>query len=375
MFWAIAAAALLIAALVAFAPLLRGKTLLQPAALALIFLLPVAGLWLYHDVGTPAALEMQSTPHPMTGAAATPDDIDQMIASLRGRLTRTAADLDGWILLARTLKTLQRYPEALEALQVAHGLAPDDPVVMTELAEARIFVTNDGRIDPDSVLMLERALELDPQQQKALWLLGIADAQSGNLEGAVARWESLLAMLEPGSAVAQSLQGQIDEARRRLGLPVETPAMPPAGSPAETVAAAAPTATTAAPPPAAPEAGTAGGWAGTPVRVSVSDAARTSVPAGATLYVVVRTPGPAMGPPLGVRRLNDPVLPLDLTITDQDSMLAERRISLESEIQLQARISLTGSPAARSGDWQSKPVTVPLDASGTVDLVIDQKVE
>ena len=60
-----------------------------------------------------------------------------------------------------------------------------------------------------------------------------------------------------------------------------------------------------------------------------------------------------MGPPLGVRRIIDPVLPLEITISDQDSMLEERQISSESEVQLQARISLTGSPAAGSGDWQS----------------------
>ena len=69
------------------------------------------------------------------------------------------------------------------------------------------------------------------------------------------------------------------------------------------------------------------------------------------------------------------VLPLDLTISDGDSMLQERRISLESEVQLQARISLSGSPAAAAGDWQSAPVSVPLSATDTVELVIDKQVQ
>jgi hypothetical protein len=91
--------------------------------------------------------------------------------------------------------------------------------------------------------------------------------------------------------------------------------------------------------------------------------------------VIIRSTGPAVGPPLGVRRLNDPVLPIDITISDRDSMLQERKISLEAEVQLQARISLTGSPAAASGDWQSAPVVVPLGSSDTVELVLDQQVK
>jgi len=71
----------------------------------------------------------------------------------------------------------------------------------------------------------------------------------------------------------------------------------------------------------------------------------------------------------------DPILPLDITISDQDSMLAERKISLESEVRLQARISLSGTPAAASGDWQSAAVTVPLSATDTVELIVDQQVE
>ena len=118
-----------------------------------------------------------------------------------------------------------------------------------------------------------------------------------------------------------------------------------------------------------------GAWQGTPVRIAASEAARAQIPTGAVLFVVIRSPGPAVGPPLGVRRVIDPVLPLDLTINDGDSMLQERKISLESEIQLQARMSLTGSPAAASGDWQSAAVKVPLGATDTVELVLDQRIE
>jgi cytochrome c-type biogenesis protein CcmH len=370
MFWVIATVALFVAALVTFLPLLRGKTFWQPAALALIFLLPAAGLWIYTEVGTPQAIGLPTTtsaaPHPGASNAAGDADIETMIGSLRARLKESPEDFDGWMLLARTLKTMQRYPEALDALLVANRIAPDNPTVMVELTEARIFASNDGQIDTESIAMLQRAVELDPSQQKGLWLLGIAAAQAGDLEGAVSRWETLLAQLEPGSPVAQSVQTQINEANARLGRPTAEAVVP--------MAAAAP-AEAAAQEAMAPEPVAEGSWRGTAVRIAASEAARNKIPAGAVLFVVVRTPGPAVGPPLGVRRVVDPVLPLDITISDQDSMLAERKISLESEVRLQARISLSGSPAAASGDWQSAAVTVPLSATDTVELTLDQQVE
>lgn len=118
-----------------------------------------------------------------------------------------------------------------------------------------------------------------------------------------------------------------------------------------------------------------GSWKGVAVTVSAGETGASRIPTGGVLYVMIRSPGPAMGPPLGVRRIIDPVLPLEITISDQDSMLQERQISSETELQIQARISLTGSPAATPGDWQSPQLTVALDSAETVELVIDQRVE
>jgi len=368
MFWVLASAVLFAAALITFLPLLRGKTFWQPAALALIFVLPAASLWLYTEVGTPEAIKLAKTgrPHPAAASAAGQSDIDTMIDGLRARLTESPEDLDGWMLLARTLKTMQRYPEALEALLVARGIAPDNPAVMVELVEARVFVSADGRISADSAAMLERAVELDPAQQKGLWLLGIASAQNEDPEGAIGYWETLLSQLEPGSTVAQSVQNQINEANSRLGRPVAQAELP-AAAPAAQLSVAQETS------PAATVAD--GSWQGTKVRIAASEAARNVIPPGAVLFVVARSAGAAVGPPLGVRRVMDPVLPLDLTISDQDSMLQERKISLEPEIRLQARISLSGSPAPSPGDWQSEAVTVPLNSPDVVELLLDQQLE
>ena len=378
MFWIIAAIALFVGALLTFLPLLRGKTLWQPAGLAMIFALPAAALWLYTVVGTPQAIGVKPTPHPVAANAEELGDIDEMINGLRSRLAEGPEHFDGWMLLARTLKTVQRYPEALEALQVAQRLRPDDPQAMVELAEARIFVSQDGRIDDESVFLLERALELNPEEQKGLWLMGIASAQAGDFAFAISYWESLLELLEPGSPVAQSVQNQINEAQARLGMePTPVPVAAEAMAQTDTqpaIEAQVPAQPAAEDQPPVPPTAD-GAWQGTPVRISASDEAQAAIPPNAVMFVVIRSAAIAMGPPLGVRRVIGPQLPLEITLTDADSMIAERQISFESEIQLQARVSLSGMPGATSGDWQSAPVIVPLDSGEPVELVIDQRVE
>jgi cytochrome c-type biogenesis protein CcmH len=376
MFWILAAAAVFVATLIALLPLFKGKTFWQPAALALIFLVPAASLWMYTEVGTPEAIDLAPPPRAETAPtdhAQGAGDMNSAIDNLRARLEANPDDLEGWVLLARSYRSQQRLDEAVQALETAHGIAPDDPFVMVELAEAWIFTSPDGQISDESLSMLQRALAIDPTQQKALWLLGIAAAQVGEYQYAIEQWESLMAMVEPDSPVAQSLQTQIDEARAALAN--ENGAPPPEATEtatADSVEAAANPAMSA--PPAEPADTGEEGWQGTRLAISAGAAMPADLAARAVLYVVIRSPGPAMGPPIGVRRINGPALPLELTITDRDSMIAERKISLESEIQLQARLSLSGSPAARDGDWQSASQTVSLDSDAPVQLVLDQQV-
>ncbi len=377
LFWILAAIVLALATLIACLPLFRQKTGWTPIALALVFALPAGALMLYQEVGTPQALDIVGAPQTSVanshqGDPANNAEIDDLVSSLRSRLSEDTASLEGWVLLARTLKTMQRYPEALDALETARRIAPDDPFVTVELVEARIFVSRQGLIDQESVALLQGALTADPSQQKALWLLGIAATQAGEDEAAISYWETLLQELEADSPAAQSVQDQIATAQNRLGQATETRDQSADLQPAETITAP-PVVPAAAQEPA--EASESGSWAGLDVHVSGGNESQTELPASAVLYVMIRSPGPAVGPPIGVRRIRNPVLPVEVSISDRDSMLQERQISSQTEIQLQARLSMTGAPQAMSGDWQSNPLTISLKSTESLELVIDQQVK
>ena len=225
MFWIIAAAALFTGLLIALFPLLRGKSFLQPLALALVFALPAGGLWMYKTIGAPAGIDVVGTPQ-VAGQAdphsASGGQMEAAIVSLRERLAANPEDLDGWMLLARSLSSTQQHAAAAEALENAHRLAPENPIVMIELAEGWIFLTPDGRIPDRSMDMLERAVEIQPDAQKGLWLLGMGHAQRGDDAFAISYWQSLMALLQPGSKPRGPLQIAIDDDGHQNGALVFT---------------------------------------------------------------------------------------------------------------------------------------------------------
>lgn len=338
MFYILAAIVALLAGIALFWPLLTQGRQARNYALALVLVMPLAALLLYQQVGTPLGIGISGVPqrqvaHP--GGAA--GQMSDLVAQLELRLQENPADLEGWVLLGRSYKTMQQFDAARSALLRAYQMAPDDPLVLAELAEARLFASGQPTLDQETRALLQRAIDLDPEQQKALWLLGIAASQDGDQATAVQYWQKLLSLTEPGSPVARSVQDQIDRAQARPG------------------AATAIADDTDAP-------------AALEVEV-VLDGDLPALPPQAALFLIIRDPA-APAPPLGAKRVANPGFPVTLTVTDGDSMLAERPIFASDPLQIQARISLSGSPVPGEGDMESAPISVSGAHQGPVELTI-----
>jgi hypothetical protein len=56
-------------------------------------------------------------------------------------------------------------------------------------------------------------------------------------------------------------------------------------------------------------------------------------------------------------------------------MVPQRPISSVERLELQARLSLSGSPAPSAGDWQNPAVAVATDSAELATLNLDQMVE
>ena len=332
MFWILATAIALVAAITIIWPLLREGGIGRNYTFALVILIPIMTLLLYQKTGTPDGINVNGRPVPQSAAAQGPqeDQIGGLVRQLEERLRQSPDDLQGWLLLGRTYKTMQQYEAAHAALDHALALAPDDPLVIVEVAEAMMFVSGSPAIGEEQVTMLERALSINPDQQKALWLLGFAASQSGDDERAIELWQHLLAQMDPAGGTSDAVQTQLDEARARLGIEA-TPA-----------------------------------WQGIQIDI-VAPSQDYIVSAGAVLFVIARRPG-IPGPPLGVRRIQNPVFPLRILLNDRDSMVPEAPVSSANPIQLLARLSLSGSPTASQDDLQSQAVETGLETDGSVSL-------
>ena len=107
-------------------------------------------------------------------------------------------------------------------------------------------------------------------------------------------------------------------------------------------------------------------------RVSLSDAAMAAMSGNASVFVIARDPN-APSPPIAVvrRMLSD--LPAVVSLSDAQSMVEGRNLSAFPEIELLARVSLSGGPAAQSGDWFGSMIVRPAEKD-SVFLTIDQQV-
>ena len=333
------------------------------AALLLVaLLLPASALLLYRLVGAPQALDPANV-------AAAPDeqgpDMQKAIAALAARLAQQPGDAEGWALLARAYQATGRNQESLDAYRHAHELAKDNPAVTVEYAQALAVVAPDHRIQGESRELLEGVVKADPSNQRALWLLGISDYQANRYDSAIARWNTLLPLLEANSDVAASVKQQIAEAEaKRDGK--EPPAAAASENDGSIAASAAPTKSNA-------PGGTATVAPRLTVQVSLDPELAGKLDADATLFVFARAAsGPPM--PLAIQRLKASQLPLTVTLDESMGMLPNMKLSMFPQVVIGARISKSGNALPQSGDLQVLSAPLDMHRSEPIALVIDQVV-
>ena len=286
---------------------------------AAVLLMATAGyLW----TGSPHAA-WQSAP-PATTTPAGHASIEAMVGELTERLKASPDDAQGWAMLARSLNVLGRYPEALPAYEKARALRGDDATLLVDHADA-MAVARGRRIAGEPLALVRRALQLDPDNLKALSLAGSEAFERSDYPAAVAYWEHARRVAPAGSPYLAPLESGIAEARSLSGAAATV--TPAAGS-KTTAAAATP------------------GITGT---VSLAAALRSRVRPDDTVFVYARAVQGARMPVAIVRRqVRD--LPFEFTLDDSNAMSPTQRLSSLSQATLVARISRSGDATPQAGD-------------------------
>ena len=311
--------------------------------IATVVLVPLLAVGLYQLVGTPAALDPATrAPVPTAADGSTdPAVFAAAIAQLRAELERNPDQPEGWPLLARALASQGDFAGARDAFAKAVELLPDNPDLLVEAAQARAQAHPDNLFDDDALAQLQRAVQLQPGNQRALWFIGVAQRQRGQDAEAAATWEPLVSQVD--ARTAASLRAQIAAAREAAGLPPlakPTPATAPAGT-------------------------------GLRVKVSLDPdfAARARLKGDAVVFVTARAAG---GPPMPVAAERHTLgeLPLDIVLDDSDSLMPTQKLSAMEAVDVSARLSAGGTADRQEGDVESATVTVRLPSSQVVELVI-----
>jgi cytochrome c-type biogenesis protein CcmH len=179
----------------------------RKTAIAILILLPILGLVGYGILGNPKAMDPTQAAAPQQ---MTPEKINEMVSSLAEKLKANPDDTQGWLMLARSYKSLGRYSDAVQAYAKVEKAINDDPDQLASYAEA-IAMANGKGINGKALQLIERALKVDPKHAHSMFLAGAAAMEAGDNKKGLSYWEPLLPQVEPGSEIEQMLRNGIEK--------------------------------------------------------------------------------------------------------------------------------------------------------------------
>ena len=285
----------------------------RPVLLLTAVAIPVLALSVYLEVGEPdaqvlreAAVVLQLDPERNRL------ELDRWRVLLADRLDRIPDDAQSRYLLGRIYLKDGEYKGAAESFAQAHAIVGDDPSIDLVWLQA-LYLAGAGRLGDQAMSIAERILKRAPSQPLVLEMLAIDAYRGGDFGESVGLFSRALGnTLEPMQRTALELF--LKQARSMLG-----------------------------------DAGP-----GIDVRLNAVEAP----PASATLFVIARPVGGGM--PFAVVRRAAVPLPEVVRLDDAVSMNPALPLSAADEIEVVARISLTGAAVSHPGDWEwrSQPLSV-----------------
>ncbi len=176
--------------------------------LAIALPLFVGGLYVW--LGSPG---MPSQPFADRKAPRLDPRVAQVVARLEAEVKAKPEDLVARLKLGQAYWTLQRWREAADAFGAAWKLSPKRSDIGAAHAEALVRAAN-GIVTEPARKAFARVVELDPNEPRARFFLGLADAQAGRTRAALTRWILLEADTQATAPWLPRLRAEIAKAAR-----------------------------------------------------------------------------------------------------------------------------------------------------------------
>ena len=287
-------------------------------AVVLAVALPISAMGFYIWVGQPEAL------NPM--ALKSPEQVDQkdlakLAETLADKLQSQPENLQGWVMLGRTYRTLENFDASLKAYDTALKLSADDDLQLERIEV--MAMQRQGNFDGEPWRVIREILQKDPQHFGALLTAGSASYAEGKYADALKYWEQARKPLEANHPDLAGLENAIATVRDKMGLPAKAASTAPSG-------------------PAASALNVSG-------QISLSAALKAKASPNDAVFVYA-TPANGDRMPLAIMKTTVSQLPLNFTLDDSTAMTPERKLSTAGEVLIKVRVSKSGNAMPQSGD-------------------------
>jgi cytochrome c-type biogenesis protein CcmH/NrfG len=212
-----------------------------------------------------------------------------------------------------------------------------------------------NRLAGEPEAFIARALALDANHPKALWLKASADEEADRYGDAIAAWQRLQAVLPPDSQDAKIVAANLQR-DREAAANIKADAAgksAPGGASAAAVASAAGNSISG--------------------EVSISSTLSSRAAPGATLFIVAKSVDQP-GPPVAVYRGSVTAWPVKFTLDDSSSMLPGRNLTNAKRVTVEARISRSGQAQPATGDLRGITGVIDPSSHQPLKIVINEVV-
>ena len=289
-------------------------------AVILAIALPVSAMGFYMWVGEPAALNPMAL---KSEDKASPLELAKMADALAQKLEEKPDNLQGWVMLARTYRTLEQFDAAIKAYDRGLKLTADDDLRL-ERVEV-LAMQRQGNFEGEPWDVILDILQRDPQHYAALLMAGSASYAHEKYADALSYWQKARKPLSPDNPDVPSLDDAIASVQLKLGITPKPPTPAVSGSTAI---------------------GAAQSVSG---KVSLSNALKGKTSPNDVVFIYA-TPANGERMPLAIYKTTVANLPLSFSLDDSTAMSPDRKLSSAGEVFVKVRVSKSGNAMPQSGD-------------------------
>jgi cytochrome c-type biogenesis protein CcmH len=305
-------------------------------AVVLAVALPLGSMGMYMWVGQPEALNPLALKAP---DQVDPKDLTKMAQTLAEKLQDKPDNLQGWVMLGRTYRTLENFDAALRAYDSALKLSDDDDLKLERIEV--IAMQRQGQFEGEPWNVIREVLQRDPQHFGALLTAGSASYAEGKFADALKYWEQARKPLDANNPDLAGLESAIATVRERLGMP---------------------------PAKAAPAAASGLNVTG---QVNLSASLKSKASPNDVVFIYA-TPANGDRMPLAIFKTTVSQLPFNFTLDDSTAMAPDRKLSAAGEVMVKVRVTKSGNAMPQSGDLSGSLGPVKVGAKGLKLEIKDQ---